>query len=509
MKRVYTFFLVMCYYTIAVWAQEVTITGTVTGSSAAVSGARVSIKNYPHLVAFTDASGAFTLTGDLPIKNPPDDRTTLYPVVRNNKVLFTTTENTALIRIDLFNLHGSLLYSRTLRNVAPGSHAIPLVKTPQGVHIIRLKLGLTTATIVKITEGTSRLVTGNSISGKHTGSASLSGFIDTLIVVAQGWKHSLAGLTGYNDTVTVDLTVSNPWKPTGALEYEKGMVKIMAKDYDFEMGQPDPNIGGAGMTVSEQPVHTVRFTYDFWMDTTEVTQKQFDTVMQQVYDDYSTPLDWDARYGLGDRFPAYYLYWGNAVLYCNACSKIEGLDTIYSYSGKSAPSGEVCELFDLEFDLSKNGYRLPTEAEWEYACKAGTSTNFYWGKNYNPYPANAADSAEITEKLVWYVNAEAMGEDNPGYGNHEVASKTPNAYGLYDMAGNATEFCHDYWVDSYEYGTAVDPSGPETGDLGHCLRGGNWGFGVEQLRSANRYPLFEPPNYPFFYVGFRIVKPIR
>ncbi len=83
-----------------------------------------------------------------------------------------------------------------------------------------------------------------------------------------------------------------------------------------------------------------------------------------------------------------------------------------------------------------------------HACKAGTATNFYWGKNYNPYPANTADSTEITEKLVWYVNAEAMGEDNPGYGNHEVATKTPNAYGLYDMAGNATEFCHDYWVDS-------------------------------------------------------------
>lgn len=509
MKGVYAIVLVIYYSAIAVRSQEVTITGTVTGSSAAVSGARVSIKNYPHLVAFTDASGAFSLTGDLPIKYLPGGRATMYPSVRNNTVLFTTTESTARIRMDLFNLRGSLLYSRTLSNVAPGRHAIPLVKTSQGVHIIRLKQGLTTA-IIKIAEGTSMIVAGNSISGKHTSRASSYDIIDTLIVVAQDWKHALVDLESYNEEgVTIDLSPSNPWKPSGALEYENGMVKIMAKDYDFEMGQPDPDIGGAGLTVSEQVVHTVQFTYDFWIDTTEVTQQQFDTVMKQVYDDYSTPLSWDTRYGLGDRYPAYFLLWGNGVLYCNARSKIEGLDTVYSYSMTSAPSGEQLELYDLEFDLSKNGYRLPTEAEWEYACKAGTSTSFYWGKNYDPYPANAADSTEITQKVVWYANGEAMGEDNPGYGNHEVASKAPNAYGLYDMAGNASEHCHDYWVDNYEYGTAVDPAGPETGDLGHCLRGGNWGLGVKELRSANRYPLFDPPNYPFFYVCYRTVKPIR
>jgi sulfatase modifying factor 1 len=261
-------------------------------------------------------------------------------------------------------------------------------------------------------------------------------------------------------------------------------------------------------------VHTVRFTHDFWMDTTEVPQKTYNRIMDSVYADY-IPVVWDPWFGYGDDYPVYIVYWGNAVLYCNARSKLEGLDTVYSYDSANAPTGELLELFGAKSDLSKNGYRLPTEAEWEYACKGGAATDFYWGKNYGPYPATAADSAEVGEYAVWRKNSFDFGDGNPGSGNHLVGSTKPNPYGLYDMAGNVTEHVHDFWNDDtlnlFLYssgGTLVDPTGPATGKWGHVLRGGNWGSDGWNLRSCYRNPEFNQPNYSIWFVGFRTVRPI-
>lgn len=190
---------------------------------------------------------------------------------------------------------------------------------------------------------------------------------------------------------------------------------------------------------------------------------------------------------------------------CNARSNRDGLDSVYTYTAINGSPGGLCELADAETDFTKNGYRLPTEAEWEFACRANTQTDFYWNKNHDPYPANAADSTEIDEYAVWSNNSWSLGiDDSENYGNHPVGSKTPNDYGLYDMTGNVFEWVND-WFEDYSATSVTDPKGGESS--WRFVRGGCWGNDPIYLRSANR--TFDAPGYYYAYVGFRVVRPVQ
>jgi len=290
----------------------------------------------------------------------------------------------------------------------------------------------------------------------------------------------------------------NPANPGQEGFIPDGMVLIQAKDKSFRMGSDIEEF------FDEQPVHTVSFTRNFWMDTTEVTQSDYDALMSEAYSpDYATP-SWHEPFGVGANYPAYEVYWGDAALYCNARSNRDGLDTVYTYTSIIGTPGSLCELEGVEINYSKNGYRLPTEAEWEYACRAGAESDFYWGKSYDSYPSTPADTAEINSYAVWYGNSWQYGSDDEDhYGTHPVASKQPNAYGLYDMAGNLYEWCNDWWGD-YSSEPAVDPTGPESSDW-RRMRGGSWGSYASCMRSANR--TFDIPGYAYYYIGFRVVLP--
>ncbi|MHC6202129.1 SUMF1/EgtB/PvdO family nonheme iron enzyme [Breznakiellaceae bacterium SP9] len=169
--------------------------------------------------------------------------------------------------------------------------------------------------------------------------------------------------------------------------------------------------------------------------------------------------------------PVICVSWNDAVNYCNWKSRQEGLTPAYTISGTS-----------VSWNRSANGYRLPTEAEWEYACRAGTTT---------PY-----SSGSLVDNAGWY-------DSNSGGKTHSVGTKQANAWGLYDMHGNVYEWCWD-WFGDYSSGVQTDPVGTASESY-RVLRGGSWYSNAAYLRSANRG--YSAPADRGGTLGFRVVRP--
>ncbi|MEN9355041.1 MAG: Serine/threonine-protein kinase pkn1, partial [Fibrobacterota bacterium] len=289
------------------------------------------------------------------------------------------------------------------------------------------------------------------------------------------------------------MLLSSPWVPAGDIVRSGNQVKVIAKGKSFAMGSNTETLDFT--FVPEGARHSVKFTRDFWMDTTEVTQKLYDSVMTKGYGaDYVKPY-WDAEYGIGDMYPAYSIHTaGGVMLFANARSKLAGLDTVYTYSARDGVSGSSV-LAEVKADLTKSGYRLPTEAEWEYAARAGTVTDFFWGQD--------SSASQLDKHAVWAGNSFDKGLGATGFGNHPVASKLPNAYGLYDMLGNVSEWTNDLTdYEAWPKGAVTDPTGTSTGDW--IIRGGNWGCSAVHLRASNR--TLYTPAYDFYFEGARTVR---
>ena len=240
----------------------------------------------------------------------------------------------------------------------------------------------------------------------------------------------------------------------------------------YEIGSPSDEVERYGDEVR----HAVVLS-PFWIDTVAVSRSDFLGLMG-----YEPPADF-----CQGRCPVTGTNWFEAVLYCNARSRSVGWDTVYRYSGVSRDStGTVMSLKGFSRRDSADGYRLPSEAELEVAIRAGNAGAWFWG------------DSSASPGYVWYAA-------NTDHGPLPVATRNPNAWGLYDMAGNVWEWAED-WYGAYGESGEVNPLNDSLGTF-RVLRGGCWKSSVALLRSAYRNG--GAPSYRAATVGFRCVRPAR
>ncbi|MCX7727798.1 MAG: SUMF1/EgtB/PvdO family nonheme iron enzyme, partial [Chitinispirillaceae bacterium] len=273
------------------------------------------------------------------------------------------------VKVEIYTYRGAKLTGKTFSNldIENGSLKIPSISA--GFYIIKITINNHTESIRKfLGEEKSLIVKKGIVNDKklNNTSASIESETDTLVVNANGYliaNKPISSFSSQNEEIV--MTKSKQWIPSSPQELEKkgSMVKIKAKGCNFTMGE---RISIAKEVNNDDynyecPAHTVSFTYDFWMDTTEVTQKQFVDVMKTAYKDYQN--SWSDTYGRGDKIAAYMINMHDAMLYCNARSKLENLDTVYSYQKRKGDTatvkGKVVTLGDtlmgLVIDCSKNG----------------------------------------------------------------------------------------------------------------------------------------------------------
>jgi len=200
----------------------------------------------------------------------------------------------------------------------------------------------------------------------------------------------------------------------------------------------------------EQPVHPVRITKSFYLGQYPVTQGQYKELMG------GNPSKFQLLEGCLHDCPVETISWDDAQEFLKKLSVRE-----------------------------KRKYRLPTEAEWEYAARAGTTTKYYWGNNVNG-------------DYLWY-------NENSVYKTHPVGNKKPNSFGLYDMLGNVFQWCYDgYDAKFYARSPEADPHGVDRPAYNQrTLRGGSWYYAADEARVSSRYP--SPANHPDTFNGFRVV----
>ncbi len=282
---------------------------------------------------------------------------------------------------------------------------------------------------------------------------------------------------------------------------------------EFQMGdQSSPLVGSS----AELPVHSV-YVSAFYMAKYEVTKEEWDAVrtwgLANGYTDL--PAGNGTRTSKGANHPVHTITWYSIVKWCNARSQKEGLTPCYTVSGatyKTGSSAPVC-------NWSANGYRLPTEAEWEKAARGGVvGKNFPWGldtishsqANYKVYSSNGTTnhySYDVTPRPpatgTFFCHPSYTAGGYPY--SSPVGSFAPNGYGLYDMAGNMNEWCWDYWDWSYAAGAQTDPRGPANGS-NRVIRGGSWYDIAFIARCAHRddYSPTYADNYS--HNGFRLAR---
>lgn len=270
--------------------------------------------------------------------------------------------------------------------------------------------------------------------------------------------------------IAADSTETSDTEADGHVEETPpGFVRIEAGT--FLMGSPNEEAG----RYQDEVQHTVTLTRAFLLQATEVTVEQYQTLLG------TNP---SVHHDCGAGCPVENVSWYDAIGYANALSEAEGFEPCYGDSGEILGGASVYEC---------EGYRLPTEAEWEYAARAGTTTSTYAG---NLEQIGCEDTVLLS--IAWFCG-------NASLAKHPVGEKEPNAWGLYDMLGNIREWASDWYSDFP--GVVTDPVGADSG-VSRVTRGGDWGRHARDARAACRSNQHDP-TFRSANIGFRVARSLR
>lgn len=261
----------------------------------------------------------------------------------------------------------------------------------------------------------------------------------------------------------------------GEFKFGSGKIKLKSEtNEDEDDEEEDDDEDEDEVELDETPPFIATITYSYWISKTEITQLQYQHIMNE-----------NPSFFRGDNRPVDQVSWNHAALFCNLLSEKCGYEKCYD---------EV----NWKCDYLKNGFRLPTEAEWIYACNTGLSTDYYFEGSpeelMKDYAVFDSGNGKLKEPSV-------------------VGTRKPNRWGLYDMYGNVFEWCNDYYSDSLDPENKIDPRGVEISQselqssgtsLFRVIKGGGWGSFYYDCRTQNRGSA--DPLGGYDDVGFRIVR---
>ena len=324
--------------------------------------------------------------------------------------------------------------------------------------------------------GTTFAVPASALSGAVGAGVSLGSNKKITWNAGTDWNNQLS------NTVKFRVTASDTLPPAGFALIPAG---------SFTMGDALDGMSSA-------PTHTVNVSA-FYMGKYEVTKALWDEVL--TWGAANSYTDLSAGGGKASNHPVHTITWFDMVKWCNARSQKDGVTPVYTVSGAVMKTGTTAPTANW----SANGYRLPTEAEWEKAARGGlNSKRFPWGDTISHSQANYYAYSGFSYDLSGAVNNFHPSYTAGGYPyTSPVASFAANGYGLYDMAGNVWQWCWDSY-GSYDPAVLTDPRGPAASGSDRVGRGGSWVNGANGCRVADRN--YDSPSFSGVNFGFRVAR---
>jgi formylglycine-generating enzyme required for sulfatase activity len=475
MNKMYRIVIIMTVISASAFADAVNIFGKITDTltGATLDSVIVTLAKQHALIDTTSANGGFLLSGETSNILGEIFPTSQAAVHCSGPTIHFNVRQQMRVIIEAFSTSGKLLARPFDKIVIPGAYRLPV------------GLGFATQIIcVRVTYGNDIYVfrmQGSKSPGKayikyDEGlkqapllKISIAATVDTLVFSRNRYVAKKIAVTSYSASDSFRIALR-------AMLIPRVMRRIPGGTFS------------TGIAGTADSVHSVTVS-TFYIDTTEVTQADYRAVMGKNPAIHSNNFN----------KPVENVTWFDAVLFCNALSKRERFDTAYTFTNRrDSTTGNCVDLGGIAVAMKKKAYRLPTSAEWEYACRGGKSTTFYWGN----------DSIKDTvSKYAWY-----LGNVTQDSTTQPVATKKPNAYGLYDMSGNVWEWCTDQYT-KYSSQAQTDPLVAPAGVLN--LRGGDFVDPPLKISSGFHDGTNIPPglsasgpaalHLPFF--GFRVVIP--